>query len=140
MGRIQVAIAMGVLLAASNMAAAHGLVISWENTSSKLIVKVTYDSDDPAEDCEVRMTTEDGREFATMKTDREGLAVFKRPPTGNYTITADAGSGHLAKKSIAFPDRPVAEERIEPRWPRVVLGIGIIVILTIGWQMLARKK
>lgn len=140
MGRIQIAITIVVLLAFSSMAAAHGLVISWENTATKLIIKVKFDSDDPADDCEVRITTEDGREFATLKTDREGLAVFQRPLTGHYTITADAGSGHLAKKSLAFTDRPVAEERIEPRWPRVAMGIGIIAILTIGWQLLARKK
>jgi hypothetical protein len=140
MGSIRLMAVIGVLLTAATSTMAHSLIISWENTATHFTVKVTFDSDDPADDCEVKVIHEDGRELATMKTDKDGHAIFKRPPTGNYTITADAGSGHFAKKTIAFTDRVEAFEKIDARWPRVLMGLGIIAVLTIGWQLLSRKK
>ncbi len=145
------------LVAFPATASAHAVGIEAKLKGETLHVEGFFDDNTPASDATVTVTAEDGRIVCEGKTDAKGFWDVPVPPGGKYTISLNAGAGHLTKTVLDIPPRAnhpskassevvVSEglNRNEFTGPRRLLmtaiGLGIIGGLTwLGWR-LTRKR
>lgn len=125
-------------------ASAHGLILEAQLENGVVTAKVFYDDGDPAVDAKV--TVEAREHVAEGRTNNMGTWSFPAPPPGAYTITANAGDGHLAKVTLAVPaEGPAAAQSQTPltgptRWALTAGGLAMIAVLTVGLKALLRKR
>jgi hypothetical protein len=126
-------------------ASAHGLSVRVELVGPAVAATVTFDDDEPADDCVVTVTTRDGTVVAKGPTDKAGLFTFPRPGPGTFTVTADAGAGHLATQTLTVAvggeSQPAGAEPETPRRKKslsVWLALGAVGI-TVGSVILKKR-
>lgn len=133
-----------VIVALPLAASAHGLILEARLENGVLTAKVFYDDGDPAVGATV--TVEAGNTVAEGRTDAAGTWPFPAPPPGAYTITANAGDGHLAKVTLTVPaDGPAAvqsQRRLTGPQRRALTAGGLAAIagLTLGLRALLRRR
>lgn len=157
-----------VVLLAPAVATAHGVGVEAKLKGDTVRVEGYFDDDTPAADAKVVVADADGKVVAEGKADKKGAWSFPVPPAGKYTVTLDAGEGHLAKTTVTIPPRPVPPTTgagetgpaAPPAEPEVIvsdgltraettgvrrlwmaaLGVGVIALLTVGVWLLARRR
>lgn len=125
-------LAVLILIAIPNVALAHGLGITVTIANQTVKVEARFDSDDPADDCEVTVTAADGREIVKGMTDKNGFFSFPKPEPGEYRIVADAGAGHRAQKTltVSAAESPVPVAPVKQSFPWIWTPFGILLIAT----------
>ena len=144
MNSVNCSIALFVVFAIPSIGKAHGLGIAYSFVNRTVVVEARFDSDDPADDCEISVTKADGREIAKGMTDKNGRFTFLLPEPGEYRIVADAGAGHRAKKSLtvttAEPAVPVAPVNRSFAWLWTPFGVLLIGTGTAVWMRYAQVR
>lgn len=123
---------------------AHGLGITATIVNRTVKVEARFDSDDPADDCQVTVTAGDGREIVKGMTDKNGLFSFSKPEPGEYRIVADAGAGHRAEKKLTVPaSEPlihVVPVKRSLTWLWTSFGVLLIAAGTAVWMRFAQAR
>lgn len=136
--------ALFVMATIPNVALAHGLGVTVTIVNQTVAVEARFDSDDPADDCEVTVTANDGREIVKGMTNKNGLFTFPLPEPGEYRIVADAGAGHRAKKTLTVTaSEPLSQDLSVKRsvsWPWTLFGILLIATGTTVWMKFAQSR
>lgn len=133
-----------LFLAFPACAFAHGLSLRVDHAGQTVTATASFDGDDPADDCVVTVTAADGTVIAKGPTDKSGSFPFPTPPPGTYAVVADAGAGHLARKTLTVapadePNPPAGpDEPPTNRWRYLGLAGGLFGILT-GTAVLSRR-
>jgi nickel transport protein len=137
---------MGIVFIPS-IAFAHGLGVDAKRVGDAIRVVVVFDTDDPADDCEIVVVKWNGQIVITGKTDAKGEFTFPAPEPGEYRITADAGSGHKAKVTItitpteALSNQPSREQFTgSVKWLWAITGLFLIASGTVLWKWFAAKR
>ena len=81
------------------------------------------------------------------ETDDNGIWESERPVPGSYVIKAES-TGHAAKDTLTVPadtsvpieSKPTREELTQTPWERIFIGLGAIVILTLGARYILRTS
>lgn len=165
---IRVIVITGLLLAVPEIASAHAVDLDARLRGDHVVVEVFFDDNAPASNARVQVVAEDGETIMEGRTDEKGVWSFLTPPPGKYQIAADAGAGHLAKKTITIPPPPVtltnppathlggpmasdpeeivsdgltrAETTGPRRWLRAGAGLVVIGFLTVALRLAIRKR
>jgi hypothetical protein len=137
----------------------HGLHAEARLKGERVTIEAYYDNDAPAQNAKVVVTTKQGAEVATGRTDEKGTFTFDRPKPGAYEVAVDDGEGHRAKIPIAIPSDPrytdpppgpddggvvvsagpTRAEVTKLPWLRVVLGLGAIAAVSAALWLGVRK-
>jgi hypothetical protein len=149
-------------------ASAHGVGVEAKLKGDTVRVEGYFDDDTPAADAKVAVTDTAGTVIAEGKADKKGAWSFPVPPAGKYTVTLDAGEGHLAKTTVTIPPRPAPPPTVTGEKPpeaspveqevvvsdgltraettgvrrlwMAALGVGVIALLTGGGWFLAQRR
>lgn len=127
-----------------NASLAHGLGLTVTINNRTVAVEARFDSDDPADDCEVTVTASDGRVIVKGMTNKNGLFTFPLPEPGEYRIVADAGAGHRAQKTLTVTtSEPLPQDvpiKRSVSWPWTIFGILLITGGTAVWMKFAQAR
>ena len=137
-------LALLVLIGIPNLGQAHGLGITYSIVNRTVVVEARFDSDDPADDCEISITAADGHVIAKGMTDKNGRFSFPLPEPGEYLVVADAGAGHRARKALLVTAMTSDSTENPPKRYLALfwMPIGLISIAagTIAWMRLAKSR
>jgi hypothetical protein len=118
---------------------AHGLIVTTKIEKQMVTVIVTFDSGEPADDCEVSVKFQEMLLLKGM-TNPQGEFPFEASGKGEYLIIADAGAGHLVKKVISIGESvDPSNERPASRILTSLMGLGLIGLLVLSWLWIARR-
>lgn len=144
MNFFSLSLSLFALAAIPSAGLAHGLGITVTIVDRTVKVEARFDSDDPADDCEITVTAADGREIAKGMTDKNGLFFFPKPELGEYLIVADAGAGHRAQKTLTVPATEpliaVVPVKRSLTWLWTSFGVLLIAAGTAVWMRFAQVR
>jgi nickel transport protein len=139
-------LAVAVVIVLASPAFAHKLELVAQQVGDQLRVEAFYADDTPAQEAKVTVSIE-GKVVADGRTDEKGVWTCPKPGPGTYSVRVES-VGHAAKETVVIadaagasnPTSPVIEPDSTPLpdsgdrsakfatlWPRIALGLGLIV-------------
>lgn len=124
---------------------AHAMKATVTVAATEIRVTVGYDSDDDhGGPVAVKLFDAEKQVLGEGQPQPDGSWTFPRPRPGTYRVVASDEFGHRAERVIEVTDSTETKVSAEPDRPRglmVVIGIGIIGLLTmVGYWFASRKK
>ncbi len=126
-------------------AQAHGLHAKVETRGQQLRLEAWYDDDTPAEKAKVRVV-QHGKMIREGLTDERGLWHTELLPAGKYVFEVDGGAGHRTEVELVVEDDAATatggksrEEVSQQKWIGVIIGLGLILLLSLGGKAYLRK-
>lgn len=143
-------VALALLLATVAPVRGHGLGAECKVKGEHLEIEAYFDDDTPAGLAKIAVLDADDREVAAGRTDEQGHFRAAAPPPGRYRVVVDAGSGHraevkfrvgerVAPGSVVVSEGPAREEFTRFPWLNVMLGLGLIGGLVLGWRLIRSR-
>jgi hypothetical protein len=131
------------VLGTPSAAFAHAMLVKVEVTATEIRVAVSYDgADHGGEGPTVTLFRMPGKvPVEKTPTDKLGLAVFAKPPTGKYLVVAEDEFHGVEKLIDVSEDATTYADEPVNKWLMIALGLAAIGGLTLaGWYFSKPKK